>query len=41
MHLNPPPAETPGLRRRFVVVALTAALVFGLLLLRLWLHVGA
>ena len=36
MRLNPPPAETPGLRRRFVVVSVAAGLVFGILLLRLW-----
>jgi penicillin-binding protein 2 len=36
MRINPPPQETPGLRRRFIVLSLLAALVFGVLLLRLW-----
>lgn len=36
MSLNPPPAETPGLRRRFTLVSLVAMLVFVILALRLW-----
>jgi len=36
MQLNPPPADTPGLHRRFIVISVVAALVFGTLLLRLW-----
>ncbi|NJC88377.1 MAG: penicillin-binding protein 2 [Desulfuromonas sp.] len=36
MRLNPPPDETPGLRRRFIVISMIAAVIFGVLLLRLW-----
>ena len=36
MRLNPPPDATPGLRRRFIVVSVAAAVIFGVLLLRLW-----
>ncbi len=36
MSLNPAPQDTPGLRRRFVFVSLTATAVFVILALRLW-----
>jgi penicillin-binding protein 2 len=36
MSLNPPPEETPGLRRRFVISSLIVAGIFFVLALRLW-----
>lgn len=36
MRLNPPPDETPGLHRRFIVVSVIAIVLFGILILRLW-----
>ncbi|RLB64054.1 MAG: penicillin-binding protein 2, partial [Deltaproteobacteria bacterium] len=36
MSLNPPPEETPGLRRRFIISSLIIVGVFCILALRLW-----
>ena len=36
MSLNPAPDATPGLHRRFIITSAVAAVVFGILLLRLW-----
>ncbi len=36
MSLNPPPEETPGLRRRFIISSLIVVCVFFVLALRLW-----
>jgi penicillin-binding protein 2 len=36
MSLNPAPDATPGLHRRFIIFSVAAAIVFGILLLRLW-----
>ena len=36
MSLNPPPEETPGLRRRFIISSMIVAGIFFVLALRLW-----
>jgi penicillin-binding protein 2 len=36
MSLNPAPEAIPGIRRRFIVLSLIAASIFGILALRLW-----